>query len=229
VDVKPVTPSGQAGGRDASEQALLARLEKRERTMIALTRVIAIGGVISALIFALVLYGIYVATDLTRQEVRLNKQALDLARESMQRQLRAYVGVQDFKCGGCGDNAGADEVVLTATNDGQTPALNVYARIGWSADARCGASDGSFSYSYSQARYFRASRSLVKGARDATTFDPNRESIQQARASGTKLCVYGTINYATVFSDLAERETRFCFWYSRGSERSPCEDHNGQN
>jgi len=32
-----------------------------------------------------------------------------------------------------------------------------------------------------------------------------------------------------VFQDLGERETRFCYWYTRGSERIACEEQNDQN
>jgi hypothetical protein len=214
----------RAARRDeAAEQALLARLAKRDRRLVFLTTILAVGGLASMVVFGLVLYQMHAG-------LRLNREAFDLARESTQRQLRAYMGMQDFKCGGCGDNAGPDEVVLRAGNDGQTPALNVYGRIGWNVgDVRCGASGSGFSYSYVQARYFRTFRTFAKDARDATTFDPNREAIAQARTSGTRLCIYGTVNYTTIFTDLGERETRFCFWYTRGSERTLCEEHNDLN
>jgi len=191
--------------------------------MLLFNALIAIGGLVATAVFGLLLYQMYLS-------LRLNREALDLARESTQRQLRAYVGVQDFKCGGCGDNAGVDEVFIRVSNDGLTPAMNTFARIGWNVgDAGCGASDSSFSYNYSQARYLKSFRTLPKDAKDATAFDPNREVIQQARTSGGRLCVYGTVNYKTIFNDLGERETRFCFWYTRGSERVLCEDHNDQN
>jgi len=203
-------------------RAIVERIRKRDRSMVFLTTVIALGGLVSAAIFGLLLYVMW-------EGLKLNRQAVDVAREGTQRQLRAYTSVEDFRCGGCGDNAGQDEVFLKIANAGQTPAFNVYARIGWSADARCGTVGSGFQYAYTQARYFQSFRTLAKEGRDITTFDVNRDAIQQARTANSKLCVYGTVNYTTAFPDLGERETRFCYWYSRGSQRAACDDQNDQN
>jgi type II secretory pathway pseudopilin PulG len=237
VDETPV-----AGEAPAAEQAPAAepapvpaptrheRAARGNRAMTFLLAVIAIVGTISAVIFALLLREMQTAAELNRQGIRLNQEALDVARDSAQRQLRAYASILEFKCGACGDNAGPDEVFVKAGNDGQTPALNVYSSIGWNAgDPACGAIGGGFAYTYSQARYFKSLRTFGKDARDLATFDLNREVVQQARATNRRLCVYGTVNYATVFNDLGERETRFCYWYSRGSERTPCEEQNDHN
>ncbi|MFL5047060.1 MAG: hypothetical protein ACJ8EA_19670 [Xanthobacteraceae bacterium] len=206
------------------------RAKTGNRAMTFLIAMIAIGGAISAVIFALLLREMQVAAELNRQGIRLNQEALDVARDSAQRQLRAYASILEFKCGACGDNAGPDEVFVKAGNDGQTPALNVYSSIGWNAgDPACGAIGSGFVYTYSQARYFKTLRMFGKDARDVASFDLNREVVQQARATNRRLCVYGTVNYATVFQDLGERETRFCYWYTRGSERIPCEEQNDQN
>ena len=206
------------------------RAKTGNRAMTFLIAVIAVGGAISAVIFALLLREMQVAAELNRQGIRLNQEALDVARDSAQRQLRAYASILEFKCGACGDNAGPDEVFVKAGNDGQTPALNVYSSIGWNAgDPACGAIGSGFVYTYSQARYFKILRIFGKDARDVASFDLNREVVQQARATNRRLCVYGTVNYATVFQDLGERETRFCYWYTRGSERIACEEQNDQN
>ncbi|MFL6805984.1 MAG: hypothetical protein ACJ8FM_18560 [Xanthobacteraceae bacterium] len=206
------------------------RAKTGNRAMTFLIAMIAIGGAISAVIFALLLRELQVAAELNRQGIRLNQEALDVARDSAQRQLRAYASILEFKCGACGDNAGPDEVFVKAGNDGQTPALNVYSSIGWNAgDPACGAIGSGFVYTYSQARYFKTLRMFGKDARDVASFDLNREVVQQARATNRRLCVYGTVNYATVFQDLGERETRFCYWYTRGSERIACEEQNDQN
>jgi len=206
------------------------RAKTGNRAMTFLIALIAIGGAISAVIFALLLREMQVAAELNRQGIRLNQEALDVARDTAQRQLRAYTSILEFKCGACGDNAGPDEVFVKAGNDGQTPALNVYSSIGWNAsDPACGAIGSGFVYTYSQARYFKTLRTFGKDARDVAGFDLNREVVQQARATNRRLCVYGTVNYATVFQDLGERETRFCYWYTRGSERIPCEEQNDQN
>ncbi|MFL5000399.1 MAG: hypothetical protein ACJ8DY_08450 [Xanthobacteraceae bacterium] len=206
------------------------RAKTGNRAMTFLIAMIAIGGAISAVIFALLLREMQVAAELNRQGIRLNQEALDVARDSAQRQLRAYASILEFKCGACGDNAGPDEVFVKAGNDGQTPALNVYSSIGWNAgDPACGAIGSGFVYTYSQARYFKTLRMFGKDARDVASFDLNREVVQQARATNRRLCVYGTVNYATVFQDLGERETRFCYWYTRGSERIACEEQNDQN
>jgi len=206
------------------------RAKTGNRAMTFLIAVIAVGGAISAVIFALLLREMQVAAELNRQGIRLNQEALDVARDSAQRQLRAYASILEFKCGACGDNAGPDEVFVKAGNDGQTPALNVYSSIGWNAgDPACGAIGSGFVYTYSQARYFKTLRIFGKDARDVASFDLNREVVQQARATNRRLCVYGTVNYATVFQDLGERETRFCYWYTRGSERIACEEQNDQN
>ncbi|MFL5068310.1 MAG: hypothetical protein ACJ8D9_01850 [Xanthobacteraceae bacterium] len=206
------------------------RAKTGNRAMTFLIAMIAIGGAISAVIFALLLREMQVAAELNRQGIRLNQEALDVARDSAQRQLRAYASIFEFKCGACGDNAGPDEVFVKAGNDGQTPALNVYSSIGWNAgDPACGAIGSGFVYTYSQARYFKTLRMFGKDARDVASFDLNREVVQQARATNRRLCVYGTVNYATVFQDLGERETRFCYWYTRGSERIACEEQNDQN
>ncbi|MFL6951638.1 MAG: hypothetical protein ACJ8FU_25880 [Xanthobacteraceae bacterium] len=206
------------------------RAKTGNRAMSFLIAMIAIGGAISAVIFALLLREMQVAAELNRQGIRLNQEALDVARDSAQRQLRAYASILEFKCGACGDNAGPDEVFVKAGNDGQTPALNVYSSIGWNAgDPACGAIGSGFVYTYSQARYFKTLRMFGKDARDVASFDLNREVVQQARATNRRLCVYGTVNYATVFQDLGERETRFCYWYTRGSERIACEEQNDQN
>jgi hypothetical protein len=206
------------------------RAKTGNRAMTFLIAMIAVGGAISAVIFALLLREMQVAAELNRQGIRLNQEALDVARDSAQRQLRAYASILEFKCGACGDNAGPDEVFVKAGNDGQTPALNVYSSIGWNAgDPACGAIGSGFVYTYSQARYFKTLRMFGKDARDVASFDLNREVVQQARATNRRLCVYGTVNYATVFQDLGERETRFCYWYTRGSERIACEEHNDQN
>lgn len=220
-----VPPTG-ASARDhaaAVAAAVMERTRKRDRALVFLIAIIAIGGAISAAAFALLLRELQISADLTRQGIAL-------ARSNTQMQLRAYASVQDFKCGSCGDNAGPDEVSLRASNDGQTPALNVYAQIGWNTgDARCGAVGGGFGYTYTQARYFKNLRTFGKDARDVTTFDVNREAVQQARSTNNRLCVFGSVNYATIFNDLGERETRFCYWYARGTERAPCEDRNDQN
>ncbi|MFL4969484.1 MAG: hypothetical protein ACJ8EU_12200 [Xanthobacteraceae bacterium] len=206
------------------------RAKTGNRAMTFLIAMIAIGGAISAVIFALLLREMQVAAELNRQGIRLNQEALDVARDTAQRQLRAYASILEFKCGACGDNAGPDEVFVKAGNDGQTPALNVYSSIGWNAgDPACGAIGSGFVYTYSQARYFKTLRMFGKDARDVASFDLNREVVQQARATNRRLCVYGTVNYATVFQDLGERETRFCYWYTRGSERIACEEQNDQN
>ncbi|MFL5059944.1 MAG: hypothetical protein ACJ8DQ_07660 [Xanthobacteraceae bacterium] len=206
------------------------RAKTGNRAMSFLIAMIAIGGAISAVIFALLLREMQVAAELNRQGIRLNQEALDVARDTAQRQLRAYASILEFKCGACGDNAGPDEVFVKAGNDGQTPALNVYSSIGWNAgDPACGAIGSGFVYTYSQARYFKTLRMFGKDARDVASFDLNREVVQQARATNRRLCVYGTVNYATVFQDLGERETRFCYWYTRGSERIACEEQNDQN
>jgi hypothetical protein len=223
---RPAEPAAAApaepGVDPALARALIDRVRKRDRSFFFLLSVIAIGSLLSAATFGLLLY-------LNWESIRLNREAVDVARQGTQRQLRAYVSAEDFKCGGCGDNAGADEVFVKIANAGRTPAFNVYARIGWSADARCGTAGSGFTYTYAQARYFQSFRTLAKDVRDTTTFDLNRDAVQQARTSNTRLCVYGTVNYATAFSDLGERETRFCYWYSRGSQRAACEDQNDQN
>jgi len=199
------------------------------RLLTFLVAVIAIVGVISVAIFALLLREMQTAAELSRQGIRLNQELLDVTRDGAQRQLRAYASIQEFKCGACGDNAGPDEVFVKAGNDGQTPALNVYASIGWNAgDPACGAIGSGFTYTYTQARYFKSLRTFGKDTRDIASFDLNREVVQEARAANRRLCVYGTVNYSTVFNDLGERETRFCYWYSRG-ERVPCEEQNDQN
>jgi len=204
-------------------RALLARIDKRDRKIFFLVSVIALGGLASAVVFGLLLREMQAAGELTRDSIRVYK-------ETTQRQLRAYAGVLDFKCGACGDNAGPEEVLVRADNEGQTPAFNIYGRIGWNAgDMRCGASNSGFSYNYTQARYFKALRTFSKDARDIAAFDVNREVVQEARGTNKRLCVYGSVNYTTIFDDLGERETRFCYWYTRGSDRVTCEDHNGQN
>jgi hypothetical protein len=202
---------------------------KGNRLLTFLVFIMALGGAASAVFFALLLREMQDGAELTRQGIRLNQEALEVARTTAQRQLRAYASIQEFKCGACGDNAGPDEVFVKAGNDGQTPALNVYSSIGWNAgDPACGTGGSGFNYAYSQARYFRNLRSFGKDARDAASFDLNREVVQQAKGSNRRLCVYGTISYWTVFDDLGERETRFCYWYNRG-ERLPCEGQNDQN
>jgi hypothetical protein len=214
---------GGPAGEQQLVRALLARIDKRDRRILFLTSVIAIGGVVGVIVFALLLREMRIAADLTREGIRLNK-------ETAQRQLRAYASVADFRCGACGDNAGADEVSVAVVNEGQTPAINIYSRIGWDAsDGRCGTRGSGFSYDYAQARYFSKLRTFRKEARDAAAFDVNRDVVQQARGANRRLCVYGTVNYATIFNDLGDRETRFCYWYTRGADRIPCEDHNDQN
>jgi hypothetical protein len=225
-------PPPAARARVAEPPVAPARREraKGSRLLTFLVFIMAIGGAASAVIFALLLREMQDGAELTRQGIRLNQEALEVARATAQRQLRAYASIQEFKCGACGDNAGPDEVFVKAGNDGQTPALNVYSSIGWNAgDPACGTPGSGFNYAYSQARYFRNLRSFGKDARDTAGFDLNREVVQQAKGANRRLCVFGTISYSTVFDDLGERETHFCYWYGRGGERLPCEDQNDQN
>ena len=219
---------------EAKEQplarALIERLKKRDRAMVFLITVIAIGGLVSAVIFGLLLYQMQIDAELARQGIRLNREAVEIARANTQNQLRAYASILEFRCGACGDNAGPDEVFLKVANDGQTPAINVVSNIGWNAgDERCGTAGSGFAYAYTQARYFKTFRTLGRGVQDLTTFEVDREAVPKAKSENKRLCVFGSVNYATIFKDLGERETRFCYWYSRGSERAPCEDRNDQN
>jgi len=245
------TPAGASAARDAAiaaaqaavdarersrpsaatvERVMADRASKRGRWMVGLIAFIVLGGIAAATIFGFQLRQMMIDADLTKESIRLNKDALDLTRDTAQRQLRAYLTIQEFKCGPCGDNAGADEVSVRAGNDGQTPARNAYARIGWSAgDPGCGVAGSGFAYGYDQARYFRNLRTFSREARDFTNFDVNRDVIAKAKSANSKLCVYGTTNYATIYSELGERETHFCYWYNPRGERTQCEEQNDLN
>ena len=62
-----------------SEQALVDRIKRSDRWMIVLTAVIAVGGLISAIIFGYQLNEMKIAGELTRESLELSREALKVS------------------------------------------------------------------------------------------------------------------------------------------------------
>jgi hypothetical protein len=131
----PIEIHGQNDGtedRDATGQEhtvtrseLADRIQKSDRWMIGLTAVIAIGGAVSAAIFGYQLNEMKVAAELTRESIKISRQAIDQGRESLIATQRPWLSIQTEIVSPLTWDNGAIElrIGVIVKNVGLTPAL----------------------------------------------------------------------------------------------------------
>jgi len=103
-----------------SEQAFVDRIRKSDRWMIGLTGAIAVGGLISAVIFGYQLREMQTASDLTREGIRISAETLIATQRPWVSIEMTILGPLTFDANGAGINIG-----VTLKNDGHSPAMHV--------------------------------------------------------------------------------------------------------
>jgi hypothetical protein len=108
------------------EQAFIDRIKRSDRWMIALTGIIAVGGLLSAVIFGYQLREMQTASGLTRRSIEISESALKSSREALIVAQRPWVSIQMSLAGPLQfDDSGARIAVgIRLKNHGQTPAVN---------------------------------------------------------------------------------------------------------
>jgi hypothetical protein len=119
----------QTGSQQSSitEQAFVDRIRKSDQWMIALTAVIAIGGLISAIIFGYQLREMQTAGDLTRESIRISADALKISRETLIAAERPWISIAMTILGPLTFSAKGAEISIGVElkNHGHSPAMNV--------------------------------------------------------------------------------------------------------
>lgn len=162
------------------------------------------------------------------------------ARDTEERQLRAYLVVTDFVaiCGECGDALVAGHppnyVGGRMLNSGETPADQVSGRmgwVGWVADNGKDQLPADFDFSYNQPTGLVSAADIGRdqGKEFHGEITAGDVPLFRMAASGhSTLYVYGRIDYCDIFRK--PRSTAFCFIYKPGvGESLPvCDRYNGE-
>ena len=123
-------------------------------------------------------------------------------------------------------------VVVKAINRGQTPARETDIWFGWAeGDDPCGRVDHRRGFDYVHDRgpfRFDHKRAFSRDDPDTAHVAPTQDwgsTVSNTRAAGKTLCVYGVVNYVTVFNS-TRQTTHFCFWHRPSGENVLCRAQN---
>jgi hypothetical protein len=129
----PPTALGKVDNGDSSirtptsEKPFVDRVTKSDLWMIGLTGTIAVGGLISAVIFGYQLSEMGSASELTRQSIALSKQSLEASRDALIATQRPWVSAELSINGPFTFNEEGAQISIGVTlkNHGHSPAANV--------------------------------------------------------------------------------------------------------
>lgn len=109
-----------------SEKIFIDRIRRSDRWMIILTAVIAVGGLLSSIIFGYQLREMKIASDLTRDSIKISDSALRISRETFIAAQRPWVSIEMNLLGPLNfDTNGAEiEIGVKLKNHGHSPAMN---------------------------------------------------------------------------------------------------------
>jgi hypothetical protein len=126
-EVSPAAAGRVNNGKKTSEKPFVDRITKSDLWMIGLTGTIAVGGLISAVIFGYQLSEMRSASELTRQGIALSKQSLDASRDALIASQRPWVSAELSINGPFTFNEEGAQISIGVTlkNHGHSPAANV--------------------------------------------------------------------------------------------------------
>jgi hypothetical protein len=188
------------------------------------------------------------AADAANLSSEIAAKSLDLSRETAERQLRAYVGVQHIclKCPGLSDqnympierrvgHVNKDFIVVTIKNFGLTPAYDVRIWVNWTTTNFAESLPYGFSY---QDYEIKESPSPISSQHILQRDQQNDSNIAifdlrpfiSTQKQQSMLYIYGHIDYIDIYS--RRWSAVFCQswepWSDAGLEFVPYQEHNGE-
>lgn len=217
--------SDDTGGEQPSisEQALVDRITRSDRWMIFLTAVIAVGGLLSAVIFGYQLHEMKVAAELTRESIAMSKAALAIGQ-------RAIVFVKDSPWRFVTENGQIKTWVVSPLweNAGNTPTQNLSVKINcFSARPHVSQPENYIDESGTQGPRSLGPKQTILGG--ACEFTP--AELAEVGKGEKKFVLYLTARatYQDVFGD--DHQTDFCmeFFEFLGDLTKVMEDYKARN